>query len=338
MLDGYGHRDRVRIAGEVVCRGVREEDPDRWQRLLRRGLGSGERPHCLCRGGSVSLPMVIATHGRTLVMKRMPNTGMDHHPDCESHGGHESRVAGVGKTSGALRPLPGGLLDAKLDVPLHTLTGAGRCAPPLAKKQEGQSRDVVSRSAMGLRDFLVLLWERAGLTSLPPGAGVGRRLGEVYAKIGEELEELALGGRPARERVFVPDTRLDAQAMESKREELGVLYMQLQASAPEGRRPVLLIVGEVRDLFPSRYGMGMRIKGMPDDRPVWLSRGDLEDLLKNFPGVKSWMEEAAAGSGHHTKAMVLAGVQMSRDGNLNWVYGGWMEVGPDFLPLEAMDR
>lgn len=187
MLDGYGHRDRVRIAGEVVCRGVREEDPDRWQRLLRRGLGSGERPHCLCRGGSVSLPMVIATHGRTLVMKRMPNTGMDHHPDCESHGGHESRVAGVGKTSGALRPLPGGLLDAKLDVPLHTMTGAGRCAPPLAKKQEGQSRDVVSRSAMGLRDFLVLVWERAGLTSLPPGAGVGRRLGEVYAKIGEEL-------------------------------------------------------------------------------------------------------------------------------------------------------
>lgn len=317
MLDGSGHRDRVRIAGEVVCRGLREEDPGRWQRLLRRALGSAERPHCLCRGGSVSLPMVIATHGRTLVMKRMPNTGMDHHPDCESHGGHESRVAGVGKTSGALRPLPGGLLDAKLDVPLHTLTGAGRCALPLAKKQEGQPRDVVSRSAMGLRDFLVLVWERAGLTSLPPGAGVGRRLGEVYAKIGEELEELALGGRPARE---------------SKREELGVLYMQLQASAPEGRRPVLLIVGEVRDLFPSRYGMGMRLKGMPDDRPVWLSRGDLEDLLKNFPGVKSWMEEAAAGQGLHTKAMVIAGVQISRDGNLNWVYGGWMEVGPDYLP------
>lgn len=332
MLDGSGHRDRVRIAGEVVSRGLRDEDPAHWQLLLRRALGSGERPHCLCRGGSVSLPMVIATHGRTLVMKRMPNTGMDHHPDCESHGGHESRVAGVGKTSGALRQLPGGLLDAKLDVPLHTLTGAGRCAPLLAKKKEAQSRDVMSRSAMGLRDFLLLVWERAGLTSLPPGGGVGRRLSEVYAKIGEELEELALGGRPARERVFVPDTRLDAQAMESKREELGVLYMQLQASAPEGRRPVLLIVGEVRDLFPSRYGMGMRIKGMPDDRPVWLSRGDREDLLKNFPGVKSWMEEAAAGQVIHTKAIVLAGVQMSREGNLNWVYGGWMEVGLDYLP------
>lgn len=65
---------------------------------------------------------------------------------------------------------------------------------------------------------------------------------------------------------------------------------------------------------------------------MWLSRGDLEDLLKNFPGVKSWMEEAAAGQGLHTKAMVIAGVQISRDGNLNWVYGGWMEVGPDFLP------
>lgn len=330
MVDAAGHRDRVLIAGEVVSRGLRDEDPAHWQLLLRRALASGERPQCLCRGGSMSLPMVIATHGRTLVMKRMPNTGLDHHPDCESHGGHESRVAGIGKNSGALKPLAGGLLEAKLDVPLNTLTGAGRSSLGVEKKQEALPSVGVTRSAISLLDFLKLVWERAGLTSMPPG-GAGRRLGEVYAKIGEELEELALGGRPARERVFVPDTRLDAQAMESKREELGVLYMQLQASASEGRRPVLLLIGEVRDLFPSRYGMGMRLKGMPDDRPVWLSRGDIADLLKSFPGVKSWMEEAAAGSGLHTKGMVIAGVQMSRDGNLNWVYGGWLDVGLDYL-------
>ena len=97
---------------------------------------------------------------------------------------------------------------------------------------------------------------------------------------------------------------------------------------------MLLIVGEVRDLFPSRYGMGMRLKGLPDDRPVWLSRVDLADTLESFPGVKTWMEEAPAGQGLHTRAMVIAGVQMSRDGSLNWVYGGWMEVGLDYLPLE----
>lgn len=148
MVDEAGHRDRVRIAGVVVSRGLRDGDPAHWQRLLRRSLVSGERPLCLCRGGgTVSLPMVIATHSRTLVMKRMPNTGMDHHPDCESHGGHESRVAGVGKTLGALRPLPGGLLDAKLVVSLHTLTGAGRCAPPLGEETGSavQGRGVTQR-------------------------------------------------------------------------------------------------------------------------------------------------------------------------------------------------
>lgn len=72
MVDKAGHRDRVRIAEVVVSCGLRDEDPACWQLLLRRSLVSGERPLCLCRGGgTVSLLMVIATHGRTLVMKRM---------------------------------------------------------------------------------------------------------------------------------------------------------------------------------------------------------------------------------------------------------------------------
>jgi hypothetical protein len=49
MVDEDGLRGRVLIAGELVSRGLRDEEPAHWQLLLRRSLVSGERRSSSCQ-------------------------------------------------------------------------------------------------------------------------------------------------------------------------------------------------------------------------------------------------------------------------------------------------
>ena len=48
------------------------------QRALELVYGSSERPRCMCVQGGV--PMYIARHGNDYIVKRMPDSGAQHHP------------------------------------------------------------------------------------------------------------------------------------------------------------------------------------------------------------------------------------------------------------------
>lgn len=327
-------RDLVRIAGVVVHRSVREEDPDRWQRLLGKAVRLGARPECLCQGQARALPMVVAEMGRLLFLRRMPNSGQDHHPACESHGGNERRGPKLGGRHNALQKLDSGLLDVHLDVPLSTVVGAGgdgKAEGVHLPKPGGPGRGEVS-----LLGMLHLVWERSGLNVWGDEAGtVKRRLSFVYSKLAQEVQELAISGRPASERWLVPDAHLDAAAMDRKREAMDMMYMRLQSQEHHGRRPVMLVAGEVRSIFQSTYGYGLRLKGLPDDRPIWLTTGAMDRLQRSWPSVAQWVGKRDEETIPTAKAFLMAGVQASRDGNFNWVYGAWMDLSDDYIPVDS---
>ncbi|MBS3912778.1 MAG: DUF1173 family protein [Hydrogenophaga sp.] len=328
-------RDLVRIAGVVLHRTVREDDPDRWQRLLGRAVRSGVRPECLCQGQARALPMVVAEMGRVLFLKRMPNSGQDHHPTCESHGGNERRGPKLGDRRNALQKLGSGLLDVHLDVPLSTVVGAGGGDGKAEGRPLPQS-GVPGRGELSLLGLLHLVWERAGLNAWGADAGqVQRRLSSVYNKLAQEVQELAIAGKPASERWFVPDAHLDATAMTRKREAMDMMYMHLQSQEHHGRRPVLMVSGEVRNIFQSAYGYGLRLKGLPDDRPIWLTTSSMDRLQRSWPSVTQWIGGKAEESAPAAKAFLMAGVQASREGNFNWVYGAWMDLSDDYIPVDS---
>jgi Protein of unknown function (DUF1173) len=335
MVEVAGHRDLVRIAGKVVCRRLREEDPDRWQRLLGKAVHLGVRPECLCRGQARALPMVVAEMGRLLFLKRMPNSGQDHHPACESYGGNERRGPKHGDRRNSLQKLDSGLVDVHLDVPLSTVVGAG-CGDGKAEGVHLPKTGGPGRGEVSLLGMLHLVWERSGLNAWVADAGqVKRRLSFVYNKVAQEVQELAISGKPASERWFVPDANLDGEALARKREAMDMMYMRLQAQEHQGRRPVLMVAGEVRSIFQSTYGYGLRLKGLPDDRPIWLTKGAMERLQRSWPSVAQWIgrrEEEPLSTG---KAFLMAGVQASRDGNFNWIYGAWMDLSDDYIPVDS---
>lgn len=64
-----------------------------------------ERPRCLCVAGGVE--MYVARH-RKYVVKRMPETGKDHHPSCPSYE-PDAALSGLGELVGeaVLEPEPG---------------------------------------------------------------------------------------------------------------------------------------------------------------------------------------------------------------------------------------
>ena len=60
---------------------LRPDDPA-WQHALERAYATSAQPLCLCRPSGI--PMYIARY-QQFVVKRLPDTGHQHHPTCPSY-------------------------------------------------------------------------------------------------------------------------------------------------------------------------------------------------------------------------------------------------------------
>ena len=108
----------VRIADQVLSRGLAESDASLWQRSLQGAYVAGLVPECLCSPAPV--PMYIARLGDTYMLKRRPKTGHLHHADCESHGGISDAAFRL-YTAEAISERPDGKVVHTLSVPLTTV-------------------------------------------------------------------------------------------------------------------------------------------------------------------------------------------------------------------------
>jgi hypothetical protein len=180
-----------------------ETDPARWQNDLQRAYVAKTVPTCLCTRQRV--PMYIARLGDVHVLKRRPNTGHEHHPDCESHGGI-SQAAHLMYTAEAINERPDGKVAHTLSVPLSTIEHARlditldeAAAPPRPDQH-------TKRTSMTLRGFLNLLWEESGLSTWSPRMVGKRRLSLVYWRLREALLDRVIGELDAHQLVYIPET------------------------------------------------------------------------------------------------------------------------------------
>lgn len=338
---GYGQRDLIRIKGDVVNRSLAETDPEAWLKKLQSAYIDKQPPQCLCNGMSKPIPMSIAKAGNTYLLKRWPKTGYQHHTDCESHGGISEAAMGL-YTKDAISERPDGKVEIALSVPLSTVERLDTTLDELAAPPRPRKPGVKSNS-ITLRGFLNMLWEEAGIHTWSPGMKGKRTLGRVYWRLRSSLEDRIIGRDDAAMRVLVPiTTRFDEQAEQEKRVDIERRFTHMAAQCGETRKGILIVVGEVFSIYEGAKDAALRLKGMPDNMPIWVPRVSMERLRDQWPNMmqrferkKGGVNKPNQGAESQNRLFIIAGVQRSDKGNLQWRFGSAMETTEHFIPVDS---
>lgn len=214
------------------------------------------RPRCLCRVDGIE--MYVAQLGNGFIVKRMPNTGSHHAPDCPSYE-PPPELSGLGQILGsAITEDPAtGRTTLKLDFALSKITGRS------IRPQSGDSTSVATNGTrLSLRGLLHYLWEQAGLTRWQPGFAGRRSWATVRKHLLQAAESKMARGHPLQSRLYIPEVFSVEQrgAINARR-----LAQWASTVAKTGKRQqLMLLIAEVKEIVPARHGHKALVKHMPD--------------------------------------------------------------------------
>jgi hypothetical protein len=223
-----------------------------------------DRPRCMCLRGcdGRGVEMYVARLAGTnegFIVKRMPNTGSRHAPDCPSYE-PPAESSGLGQVLGsAITEDPTtGETTLKLDFSMSKI--AGRTAMPTAG---GDSDSVASSGTkLSLRGLLHYLWDQADLTRWQPGFAGKRTWGTVRKHLLLAAENKIARGDSLRARLYIPEVFSVEQrdAINARR-----MAQWSQAIATPGKpQHLMLLIAEVKEIVPARYGFKAVLKHVPD--------------------------------------------------------------------------
>jgi hypothetical protein len=216
-----------------------------------------QRPRCLCLGKGVE--MYVARLGERYIVKRMPDTGYQHAPDCPSYE-PPAECSGLGKVLGsAITEDPTtGETTLKLDFPLNKMPGRSQMPPA-----GGDSDSVTSDGAkLSLRGLLHYLWDQAELTRWHPGFAGKRTWSTVRKHLLLAAEDKVARGGSLRSRLYIPEVfSVDQRdAINARR-----ISLWSQAVAVPGKQQQLMLtIAEIKEIVPARYGFKAVVKHVPD--------------------------------------------------------------------------
>jgi hypothetical protein len=282
------------------------------------------RPRCLCRmdGVEMYVARLPGTH-EGFVVKRMPNTGSHHAPDCPSYE-PPAESSGLGQVLGsAITEDPTtGETTLKLDFSMSKL--AGRAAMPTAA---GNSDSVTSRGTkLSLRGLLHYLWNQADLTRWQPGFAGKRSWGMVRQHLLLAAENKFARGQSLRSRLYVPEVfSVDERDMINVRR----MAQWAQAmTAPGKPQQLMLLIAEVKEIVPARYGYKAVLKHVPD-QAFTLDEQLYRRLGRRFGSVLTLWGAAA-----DTHLVMIATFSVTAVGIPTLVELSLMPVTRHWLPIE----
>lgn len=216
-----------------------------------------QRPRCMCLVEGVE--MYVARLGDGYIVKRMPDTGSHHAPNCPSYE-PPAEFSGLGQVLGsAITEDPAtGETTLKLDFPLTKLPGRSQMPPA-----GGDSDSVVSDGTkLTLRGLLHYLWDQAELTRWHPGFAGKRTWATVRRHLLQAADHKLARGDSLRARLFVPEpfSVEERDAIDARR----LAQWQLAQAAPAKAQQLMLIVAEIKAIVRSRFGFKAIVKHMPD--------------------------------------------------------------------------
>jgi hypothetical protein len=219
-----------------------------------------QRPHCLCvpQGVQMYVARLTGLCGGYIV-KRMPDTGCRHAYDCPSYE-PPADLSGLGQVLGtAIKEDPAtGHTSLRLGFSLTKLSGRTQM-PPAGGEGESVATD---GTKLSLRGLLHYLWDQAELTKWHPGFAGKRTWSTVRRQLLRASEDKFARGDSLRSRLYIPETFfLDQRdAINARRSAQWLRAL----SAPGKPQSLMLLIGEVKEMKPARYGFKAVVKHVPD--------------------------------------------------------------------------
>lgn len=242
---------RFEIAGAVL-----NEDEPAFSVAIAAAYRNRIRPLCLCRQPGV--PMYVAAMGEQHVIKRMPLSGGQHDPGCDSY---EPPVdlSGLGPLIGsAIRLDPdSGMAALRLEFSL-TRTGS-RAAPTPGASESTSVKSEACR--LSLRALMHLLWNEAGLTKWTSAWAGKRHWWNIRWHLLEAAKTMLVKGAPLSEMLLVPEPfRAENRDAIEQRRVAALSVIQPQRTGP---RKLMVLVGEVKEFQAARGGHRLVVRHWP---------------------------------------------------------------------------
>jgi hypothetical protein len=279
------------------------------------------RPLCLCLVDGVE--MYVARLGDGYIVKRMPDTGSHHAPDCPSYE-PPPEASGLGQVLGsAITENPAtGETTLKLDFAMSKI--AGRSTMPPAS---GDSDSVASSGTkLSLRGLLHYLWDQAELTRWQPGFAGKRTWGTVRRHLLQAAEHKVARGDSLRSRLFIPEvfTVDQRDAINARR----MAQWSQAVAAPGKPQHLMLLIAEVKEIVPARYGFKAVVKHVPD-QAFALDEQLYRRLGRRFePALALW------GAADDVHMVMIATFSIAAAGTPAIVELSLMPVTRQWLPIE----
>ncbi len=287
------------------------------------------RPRCMCVIDGVEMYVArLAGTSEGFIVKRMPNTGSHHAPDCP-HYEPPPESSGLGQLLGsAITEDPDtGETTLKLDFSMSKI--AGRSAMPTTG---GDGDSVASSGAkLSLRGLLHYLWDQAELTRWNPAFAGRRTWSTVRKHLLLAAENKIARGDSLRSRLYIPEVfSVDQRdAINSRR------MAQWSPAIAEPGKPqrLMLLIAEVKEIVPARYGFKAVVKHVPDQGLA------LDDQLYRRLGRRFESALALWGAAEDIHMMIIATFSVAATGVPTIVELSLMPVTRHWLPLDdAFDK
>ena len=248
------------------------------QDALARGYDGPERPRCMCQRGGIE--MYVAKH-RLYVVKRMPDTGHQHHARCASYE-PELGQSGLGELIGEsiIEHSPESV-ELRVAFPLARVPG--RAFVRRAAQEPAEIN--AARHRMSLRAVTHFLFQRAGFNRWYPAMEGKRTQGVIHRYLMEAAEGIRTKGVTLSERLYIPEQfheQRRTEIAERRRNKLAVL----RSPEDDVQFKMALVIGEYKGEEASPLGRKVWLRHMPDaplfiDAKAWerieRAYGDLLD-------------------------------------------------------------
>lgn len=252
---------------------VEEEDPA-FGTMLIEAYRTRQRPICLCCDTGVA--MYIARVGEQFLVKRMPLSGSEHDPQCQSYE-PPYELSGLGPLiGGAIQLDPAnGMAALRLDFSLSK-RGAQKSASAAAQN-EGPVKNEIRK--LSLRALLHYLWHQGGLTEWTAHWAGKRHWFQVRSHLMEAAATTTVKGSALSERLLIPENfRLEDKAAIEQRRAFALADVRAPSSGP---RKLMVLIGEVKEFASARSGQKIVVKHMPGF-PLMIEEGAWRRLQSRY--------------------------------------------------------
>lgn len=280
------------------------------------------RPRCLCLVDGVE--MYVARLGEGYIVKRMPDTGSHHAPDCPSYE-PPPEASGLGQVLGsAIREDPTtGETALRLGFSLSRRGSSTTTPEPGSPAVDSVVSD---GSKLSLRGLLHYLWDQAGLTRWEPGFAGKRSWGTVRKHLLQAAEHKIARGESLRSRLYIPEVFSVEQRDQLNARRLR--HWRYAMAAPGRPQRLMLLIGEVKEIVPARYGYRAVIKHVPDQAFA------LDEALYRRLGRRFKAELALWGATDGVRMLIIATYAVSEAGIPTIAELSLMPVTPQWLPVD----